>query len=66
MDMHQDIEKVLIDEDIIQKRLDILAEEVTEDINGEPIVVVALLKGAILFMADLLRRMPLSLSLIHI
>jgi len=61
--MHQDIEKILIDEDIIYKRLDILAEKVTEDFEGKSIVVVALLKGAILFMADLLRRMPLAMEI---
>jgi len=61
--MHDDIEKILIDEDIIQKRLDVLAEKVLEDFKGKPIVVVALLKGAILFMADLLRRIPLAMEI---
>ncbi|MCP5535180.1 MAG: hypoxanthine phosphoribosyltransferase [Akkermansiaceae bacterium] len=61
--MHGDIEKVLIDEDVIQKRLDLLAEKVTTDFEGKPIVVVALLKGAILFMADLLRRVPLPMEI---
>lgn len=61
--MHSDIERVLIDEAVIQKRLDVLAEKVTEDFEGKPIVVVALLKGAILFMADLLRRVPLSMEI---
>lgn len=61
--MHQDIEKVLIDEDVIQKRLDALAEKLMQDFEGKPIVVVALLKGAILFMADLLRRVPLTMEI---
>lgn len=61
--MHGDIEKVLVDEEVIQKRLDVLAERVTEDFEGKPLVVVALLKGAILFMADLLRRVPLPMEI---
>ena len=61
--MHDDIKKVLIDEDIIQKRLDELAARVTDEFEGESIVVVALLKGAILFMADLLRRVPLAMEI---
>lgn len=61
--MHRDIEKVLIDEEIIQKRLDVLASRVEEDFAGKPMVVVALLKGAILFMADLLRRVPLPMQI---
>ena len=42
--MHNDIEKILIDEDVIQKRLDVLAEKVREEFEGQSIVVVALLK----------------------
>ncbi|MBT8037402.1 MAG: hypoxanthine phosphoribosyltransferase [Verrucomicrobiae bacterium] len=61
--MHQDIEKVLIDEEVIKKRLDVLAEKVMADFEGESMVVVALLKGAVLFMADLLRRVPLSMEI---
>ncbi|MEJ6572582.1 MAG: hypoxanthine phosphoribosyltransferase [Akkermansiaceae bacterium] len=61
--MHQDIEKILIDEAVIMKRLDVLAEKVKADFDGKPMVVVALLKGAILFMADLLRRVPLPMEI---
>lgn len=61
--MHQDIEKVLIDEEVIKKRLDVLAQKVTVDFEGKPMVVVALLKGAVLFMADLLRRVPLPMEI---
>ena len=61
--MHNDIEKILIDEDVIQKRLAILAEKLMADFGDRPIVVVALLKGAILFMADLLRKLPLPMEI---
>jgi len=61
--MHQDIEKVLIDEAVIQKRLDVLAEKIMADFQGKPLVVVALLKGALLFMADLLRRIPIPMEI---
>jgi hypoxanthine phosphoribosyltransferase len=61
--VHNDIEKILIDEDVIQKRLAILAEKLMADFGGRPIVVVALLKGAILFMADLLRKLPLPMEI---
>jgi len=61
--VHQDIEKVLIDAEIIQKRLDVLAGMVKADFEGKPMVVVALLKGAVLFTADLLRRVPLPMEM---
>ena len=61
--MHGDIERVLIDEGVIQKRLDQLAEKVMADFEGKPMVVVALLKGAVLFLADLTRRIPLPMEI---
>lgn len=62
--MHDDIEKVLVAEEVIEKRLDVIAERITEDFrNEEKLQVVAILKGALVFMADLLRRVPLKLDI---
>lgn len=60
--MHEDIEKVLIDEDVIQRRLTVLAEKIIADFEGKPMVAVALLKGAVLFVADLIRHIPLPME----
>ena len=62
--MHEDIEKVLIAEEVIGKRLDTIARKVEEDFASEDsLQVVAILKGALVFMADLLRRVPLKLEI---
>lgn len=61
--MHDDIDKILIDEEIIQKRLDVLASQIVNDFQGKPMLVIALLKGAVLFTADLLRRVPLPMEI---
>lgn len=61
--MHEDIERVLIDEAVIGKRLDVLAERVLEEFRGREFVVVVILKGALVFTADLLRRMPIPLEI---
>ena len=61
--MHEDVEKVLIDEAVIEKRLDVMAERVLEDFRGKDFVVVVILKGALVFTADLLRRMPVPLEI---
>ena len=62
--MHEDIEKVLIAEEIIEKRLDVIAGKIHEDFaTEESLQVVAILKGALVFMADLLRRVPLRLEI---
>jgi len=56
--MRKDIERVLIDEMVIQKRLDSMAAEIERDFPSGPMVVIILLKGALVFAADLLRRIP--------
>lgn len=61
--MENDIERVLIDEHVIEKRLDALAEQIEKDFPGEVIVAVVLLKGAFVFAADLLRRIPRMLEI---
>ena len=61
--MHDDVEKVLIDEGVIEKRLDVIAERILEDFCDHEFVVVVILKGALVFTADLLRRMPIPLEI---
>ena len=63
MCMRTDIERVLIDEAVIGKRLDAMAREIGRDFPEGPMVVVILLKGALVFAADLLRRVPRVLEI---
>ena len=61
--MRNDIERVLIDEEVIGKRLDAMVRDIDRDFPGGPLVVVILLKGALVFAADLLRRMERELEI---
>jgi hypoxanthine phosphoribosyltransferase len=61
--MQRDIERVLIDEAVIEKRLDGMAMEIERDFPDGTMVVVILLKGALVFAADLLRRIPRPLEI---
>ena len=58
-----DIERVLFDEPAIRKRLDEMAAQITADYSDRELVVVAILTGTLMFMSDLLRRIPLPLKL---
>jgi hypoxanthine phosphoribosyltransferase len=60
--MLQDIRKVLYHESTILSRLDELACEITEDYRGKDVTVIAILNGSFIFMADLLRRVPIHLQ----
>lgn len=59
--MRSDLARVLYDEPAIFARLDALAAEITRDYEGRELTVVAVLNGSFMFLADLLRRMPLPL-----
>jgi hypoxanthine phosphoribosyltransferase len=61
--MRNDLERVLYKEDEIAERLDELAARITQDYEGKDLTVIALLNGSLIFMADLLRRIPLPLEL---
>jgi hypoxanthine phosphoribosyltransferase len=61
--MRNDIERVLIDEAVIEKRLDAMAVDIARDFPVGTLVVMILLKGALVFAADLLRRVPRPLEI---
>ena len=61
--MQGDIERVLFDGSAIHKRLDEIATQITADYSDRELVVIAILTGTLMFMSDLLRRIPLPLRL---
>lgn len=60
--MHRDIRRILYHESTILSRLDELAREITDHYRGKDVTVVAILNGSFIFMADLLRRIPIHLQ----
>jgi len=61
--VQRDIERVLFDGPAIHKRLDEIAAQITEYYSDRELVVIAILTGTLMFMSDLLRRIPLPLKL---
>ena len=62
-DPSADIDKVLISEEEIRRRVGELASQVKSDFAGRDIVVVGLLTGTLMFLADLVREIDLPLRL---
>jgi hypoxanthine phosphoribosyltransferase len=56
-DVERGVETVLIDEDQLQGRIAELGEEISADYAGRDLLLVGVLKGAVFFMADLMRRL---------
>ena len=53
------VAEILIDEDTLQGRIAELGAEISEDYRGRDLLLVGVLKGAVFFMADLMRRIDI-------
>ena len=56
--MGNDLQKVLLTEDEILARIQEMATDIWRDYEGKDLLLVGVLKGAILVMADLMRALP--------
>jgi hypoxanthine phosphoribosyltransferase len=61
-EVHEDIAEVLITADQIQDKISQLAKEVTEEYRDRDVLLVGVLKGAFVFMADLAREIQLPIE----
>jgi hypoxanthine phosphoribosyltransferase len=61
--MHDDIEEILIPEDALRARIQVLAELVARDYAGKDLLLVGVLKGAAIFMVDLARGISIPLEM---
>jgi hypoxanthine phosphoribosyltransferase len=61
--VEDDLERILFDESTILRRLDEIAAQISRDYSHKELTVIAVLNGSLMFMADLLRRIPLPLKL---
>ena len=57
--MNDDVLKILISEEEIEKRVKELGRQISDDYVGKSLVVVSVLKGSVMFMADLLRALDI-------
>jgi hypoxanthine phosphoribosyltransferase len=53
------VTEVLIDQDALQRRIAELGEEISADYAGRDLLLVGVLKGAVFFMADLMRGLSI-------
>jgi len=63
-----EVDRILIREEQIGKRVRALAAQIEKDYRGRDLVMVALLNGTVMFLADLIRhlRLPLRLDFIGV
>lgn len=64
----KDVQSILITDEQLAKRIKILARQIEKDFAGREMVVVSLLSGTVMFLADLIRHLnsPLRLDFIGV
>ena len=61
--MINDIEKVLLSEEDLRKIVERLGAEITADYKDKKLVLVSVLKGSVIFMADLMREIKIPCTI---
>ena len=61
--LEQDIQSVLVTEEELRETAQRLGQEITKDYSGKEILVIGVLRGAALFMADLIRYIDCYLEI---
>ncbi|MBA8762959.1 hypoxanthine phosphoribosyltransferase [Staphylococcus coagulans] len=61
--MKNDLKEVLLTEDDIQAICETLGRKITEDYKGKDLFCVGILKGSVLFMTDLIKRIDVPLAI---
>ncbi len=59
----EQIGKILIDEEQINKRVAEIGAQITKDYQGKELLVVCILRGGVIFLADLVKEIKLPLSM---
>lgn len=60
---HEDVERVLFTEEDLARRVGEMGAQITADYAGKELLVISVLRGAAIFMADLVREIHLPLEM---
>ena len=61
--MHSDVERILISEEEVSSLIDKIANKINSDLNGEPLLVVGILKGSTPFAMDLIKKLDMPVEI---
>ena len=63
MSMHNDIQEILVTEQQLQQKIQELGAAISRDYAGKDLLLVAILKGSVVFMADLMRAITIPCNI---
>lgn len=61
--MHKDIKEILLTEEQIENKVRELGQSITKDYKGKDIVLIGVLKGSVMFMAELMKKIETPVSI---
>ncbi len=61
--IYEDLRSILVKREDIAQAVKVLGERITADYQGKKLILVCILKGAVMFFADLMREIDLPLSI---
>ena len=61
--IYNDIQRKLVTEEQLKNKVIELGKKITEDYNGEEVIIIGVLKGCTVFMSDLIRQIDLPLQI---
>ncbi|WP_313345036.1 hypoxanthine phosphoribosyltransferase [Sedimentibacter sp.] len=61
--MDKDIREILIEEKVLQEKVKELGAKITADYNNKDLLLVCVLKGAVIFVSDLMRQIDTALDI---
>ena len=62
-EMHPDVEKILFNEEQIAEIVKNMGRQISEDYKGKDLLLVSVLKGSLMFMADLMREITVPCAI---
>lgn len=61
--MENDIKEVMLTKEVIQNKVKELGAQISKDYKGKDLILIGVLKGSVLFMADLLKEITIPCSM---
>ena len=61
--MINDVERVLLSEEVIKEKVKEIGAQITKDYMGEKLLIITILKGSVIFAADLLREIKIPVEI---
>lgn len=61
--MHKDIKEIILSQEEIEERVIQLGKEISEDYKDKDLLVIGILKGATIFMSELIRNIELPITI---